>query len=89
MYLLCLGTAHTDSETTVYRTKQPFWFECGAVSRLVAGLSSQRPGFVPESVNVRFAVKKIATGQVFLGVLRFSPVSIIPPWLSLLMSPGG
>jgi len=32
-----------------------------------------------------FVVDKVALGQVFLQVLRFSPVSIIPPWLSILI----
>jgi hypothetical protein len=27
----------------------------------------------------------VALGQVFLRVLRFYPVSIIPPWLSMLI----
>lgn len=31
------------------------------------------------SVHVEFAVVKVAPGRVFLGILRFSPVSIIPP----------
>jgi hypothetical protein len=29
---------------------------------------------------VGFVVDKVALGQVFLRVLRFSPVTIIPPW---------
>jgi hypothetical protein len=33
--------------------------------RLVAGLSSRRPGFDPASVHVRFMVDKVALGQVF------------------------
>jgi hypothetical protein len=32
-----------------------------------------------------FLVDKVALGQVFLPVLRVSPVTIIPPWLSILM----
>jgi hypothetical protein len=32
---------------------------------------------------VGFVVDKVALGQVFLRVLRFSPVSIIPPWVTL------
>jgi hypothetical protein len=35
-----------------------------------------------------FVVDKMPVGQVFLRVLRVSPVSIIPPWLSTLMSGG-
>jgi hypothetical protein len=33
-------------------------------------------GFVPESIHVEFLVDKVALGQVFLRVLRFSPVHI-------------
>jgi hypothetical protein len=43
---------------------------------LVAGLSPQRPGFAPWSIHVGFVVDKVALGQVFLRVLRFSPVNI-------------
>jgi hypothetical protein len=32
-----------------------------------------------------FMVDEVALGQDFLGVLRFSPVIIIPPWLSMLI----
>jgi hypothetical protein len=35
------------------------------------------------SVRVGFVVDKVALGQVFLRLLRFSPVNIIPPWLSM------
>jgi hypothetical protein len=33
-------------------------------------------------------VDKVALGQVFLRILRFSPVSIVPPWRHAHMSPG-
>jgi hypothetical protein len=46
---------------------------------LVAGLSPRRPGFAPRSIHVGFVMDKVALGQVFLRVLRFSPVNIIPP----------
>jgi hypothetical protein len=49
--------------------------------RLIAGLSPRRPGFDSGSVHVGFVVDKVALGQVFLRVLRFSPVSFIPPVL--------
>jgi hypothetical protein len=49
--------------------------------RLVIGLSLIRP----ESVHAGFMVDNVALGQVFLRVFRFSPVSIIPPWLSILI----
>ena len=42
---------------------------------------SQRPEFHPKSAHVRFMVDKVALGEVFLGVLRFRSVSIIPPML--------
>jgi hypothetical protein len=46
---------------------------------LVAGLSPRRPGFAPGSAYVGFVVDKVAQELVFLRVLRFSPVNIIPP----------
>jgi hypothetical protein len=49
--------------------------------RLAAGLPPRRPGFDPELVHVEFVVDEVALGQVFLRVLRFSPVSFIPPVL--------
>jgi hypothetical protein len=56
---------------------------------LIAGLSERRPRFAPGSIHVGFVVDKVALGQVSLRVLRFSPVSIIPPSLSKLISSGG
>jgi hypothetical protein len=41
----------------------------------------RRPGFDPGSVHMGFVVDKVALGQVFLRVLRFSPVNFIPPVL--------
>jgi hypothetical protein len=46
---------------------------------------SRRPLTAPAQVRawvnpVGFVVDKVALGQVFLQVLQFSPVSIIPPW---------
>jgi hypothetical protein len=54
------------------------WDKCGRAmaKRLVAGLSLRRPVFAPWSVHVGFAVDKVALGQVFLLVLRVSPVNI-------------
>jgi hypothetical protein len=49
--------------------------------RLAAGLPPRRPGFDPGSVHVAFEVDKVALGQVFPRVLRFSPVNFIPPVL--------
>jgi hypothetical protein len=49
--------------------------------RLAAGLPPWRPRFDPGSVHVGFVVDKVALGQVFPRVLRFSPVNFIPPVL--------
>jgi hypothetical protein len=38
----------------------------------------------PRSVHVGFVVDKVALGQVFPRVLRFSPVNLIPPVLHYL-----
>jgi hypothetical protein len=48
---------------------------------------SRRPltaaAWIRAQVNpVGFVVDKVALGQVFPLVLRFSPVNIIPPWAS-------
>jgi hypothetical protein len=40
------------------------------------------------SIHVWFVVDNVALGQVFLGVLRFSPVNIIPSSFSKLISSG-
>jgi hypothetical protein len=40
--------------------------------RLVAGLSPRRHGFAPGSVHVGYVVGKVALGQVFVQVVRFS-----------------
>jgi hypothetical protein len=50
--------------------------------RLAAGLPPRRPGFDPGSVDVGFVVDKVALGQVFPRVLRFSPVNFVPPVLN-------
>jgi hypothetical protein len=59
-----------------------------AVPRLrlyVAGHSPRKTGFYPRSLHVGFVVGKVALGQVFPPrVLRFSPVSFIPPVLHYL-----
>jgi hypothetical protein len=54
----------------------------------IDGLSPRRPGFAPGSIHVGFVADKVAQGQVFLRVLRFSPVNFIPPSLSKLISSG-
>jgi hypothetical protein len=43
---------------------------------LVAGFSSRRPRFEPGSIHVGFVVDKVALGQVFLRVIRFSTFNI-------------
>jgi len=47
----------------------------------VAGLSPQRLGFDPWSFHARSVVDKVVLAHFFLRILRFSPVSIIPPVL--------
>jgi hypothetical protein len=54
----------------------------------IAGLSPRRPGIAHGSIHVGFVVAKVALGQGFLRVPRFSPVNIIPPLLSKLVSSG-
>jgi hypothetical protein len=41
-------------------------------------VKQQRPGLAPSKVNVGFVVDKVALGQVFVRVLLFFPVDIIP-----------
>jgi hypothetical protein len=53
------------------------------LKRLVAGLSPQRPRFAPGLIRVGCVVDKMALGQVFLRVLRFSPANIISPLLRI------
>jgi hypothetical protein len=52
--------------------------------RLLAGLSRRRYGFAPGTVYMGFVVDIVALGQVFLLRYSVSPVSIIPPWPSML-----
>jgi hypothetical protein len=61
--------------------------------RAMAQVVSRRPltaeaRVCPGSIHVGFVVDKVALGQVFLQVLRFSPVNIIPPSFSKLISSG-
>jgi hypothetical protein len=46
--------------------------------QLVDSMSLQRPGLHPRLVIVGFVVDRVAVGQVFLLVLWFSHVGIIP-----------
>jgi hypothetical protein len=52
------------------------WFR-----QLVAGLSLIRASFNLRHVCVEFVVDKVALGHVFLRVIQFSPVRIVPPIL--------
>jgi hypothetical protein len=66
------------------------WVAVLWLRRLVTGLWPRRPEFTPGSSYVGYVVDEVALWQIFLPVLRFSPVSIIPPWLFILIvSPGG
>jgi hypothetical protein len=49
--------------------------------KTVAGIVPQRPG----SVHGGFVVDRLALGLDFLPVFQFFPVSIIPPWFSMLI----
>jgi hypothetical protein len=57
------------------------------LKRLVAGLSPRSHGFAPGSIHIGFVVGKVALGQVFLRVLRFSPANNILPLLYIHLSP--
>jgi hypothetical protein len=46
---------------------------------VVAGLSSRMPGFDPDPVCRRFVMDSVTFGRVFLGVLKFYLIGIIPP----------
>jgi hypothetical protein len=52
--------------------------------KCVSCLSPRRPGFDPRSFHVGFLVDKVALGQVFLRILRFSRVNFISPVLNYL-----
>jgi hypothetical protein len=48
---------------------------------LVAGLLPRKPRFGPWPIHVKFVADKLPLGRLLLtvGILQFSPVSIIPP----------
>jgi hypothetical protein len=56
----------------------------------MAQVISRRPLATESRVRARvgFVVDEVTLGQVFIRVLRFSPVNIIPPLLSKLSSAG-
>ena len=68
-----------------------FWMVYGEhVAQLVwvvAILSLQRHGFDPRPVHVGSVVDRVAVGQFSLGLLQFSPVSIIPSMLHTPLHP--
>jgi hypothetical protein len=45
---------------------------------VVAGLSPRRPGCTSRAVRVGFVVNRVTLWQVFLKVLRLSPISVTP-----------
>jgi hypothetical protein len=58
------------------------FFNDGAMAKaVISALSPWAPEFDPRLVSVVFVVDRVALGQVFLPVLRFSPVIIIVPFL--------
>jgi hypothetical protein len=61
-----------------------------AMAQAVSRLSLTAKGWFYARVSVCgiYGVQS-DTGQVYLRVLRFSPVSIIPPWLYTYISSGG
>jgi hypothetical protein len=63
--------------------KFPVFWAVPWLRRLVAGFLPRRPGFAPRAAYVGFMMDKVALGQVFIGVLQFSPVGIIPPLLQI------
>jgi hypothetical protein len=64
---------YTFGKNSVYKSYVPW------IKQLVADLSPRKLGLDSWSVHVIFVADKVALGQVFLQVLRFSPLSIIPP----------
>jgi hypothetical protein len=59
-------------------TSSGFLRGCTTEQAVSRSLLTVRPGFVPRAVHKGFVVDKVATEQVFLRVLRLSPVNIIP-----------
>jgi hypothetical protein len=62
----------------MYKKEQALELAVPWLRRLVACLPPRRPGFDPGLVYVGFVVDKVALGQVFPRVLRFSPVNFVP-----------
>ena len=57
-----------------------------ATLKLVASLSPRGPGFDPGPLHFGFVVNKVASVQVFLQVLRLSPLIINPQMLHIHIS---
>jgi hypothetical protein len=56
-------------------------FATGCGRRLVADLSLRSPRFIPRAVYVKLVMNEVELGQVFLQVLLFCLVHVIPPKL--------
>jgi hypothetical protein len=52
-----------------------------ALRQLATSLLPWRPGFDSRPIHMELVVDKAAAGQVFLQVLLFSLISVIPPML--------
>jgi hypothetical protein len=68
-------------QTSIDSNQPPLW------GRAMAQAVSRRPPIAEARVRSRvihvgFVVDKVALGQVFPRVLRFSPVNFIPPMLN-------
>jgi len=70
------------SNTTSFNWWQILLLEYITVSieyrMLAPGLSPGRYGFNPRPVHGGLVVEKLSVGQVYMAVLRLSPVSVIP-----------
>jgi hypothetical protein len=62
-----------------------FFNGCAMAKTVIAGLSPRAHELDPRLVNVVFVVDRVALEQVFLPVLRFSSVTIIAPFLHILV----
>jgi len=60
-----------------------FFSGCAMAKAVIAGLSPRAPEFDPRLGNVVFVVDRVALGQVFLPVLRFSPFTILAPFIHI------
>jgi hypothetical protein len=72
---------HTDKQTYRHTDKQTYR-QTGSFCFQLRTHAETRVR--PRSVHVGFVVDKVALGQVFMRVLRLSPVNFIPPVLHYL-----